>query len=282
MLNERKFGDDKSTTRVECLPPAFTREWLSDSVSLIISARGIGWEFGRGTPIAAPTRPLSRTGYIVATTRDIILGLIYLDVGNAFIHIYPGLASKSGGSIFAAHLPPLQRYAWSTYVTILTGITGYAALSMVFDIFSLAGVAILHDAPNSWPPFMNRPWAACSVRDFWARWHQLARRTFLVFGGIPGGWVAGRAGRVIGAFIASGLMHEAGMYPLSNTWDWRQPAVFLAMGVLIVGEELWTRLTGKRVGGFCGRLWTWTVLAIAAQPLGAYLLALLPPGKADL
>ncbi|KAI0034851.1 hypothetical protein K488DRAFT_76983 [Vararia minispora EC-137] len=259
--------DVKGAAHVTTPAPPLTWAWLTDSISLLLSARGYGWEYGRGTHKPSYSHPCSRVGYTFAMLSSIVTNFALLDLSNTFIHLFPGLSQLPGGTIFRVDLPPLQRYVASTYVTFLTGVAGYAVIEMLYDIVALSAVLLLQHVPASWPPVMDRPWAAQSLREFWTRWHQLARRIFLVFGGIPGGWIGGNVGRVLGGFAASGVFHECAMWPLGQGWDWRQPAVFAAMGVLVVGEGVWTRVTGRKVGGFWGRVWAWAVLVTLPQGL---------------
>lgn len=79
----------------------------------------------------------------------------------------------------------------------------------------------------------------------------------MVLGGIPGQWVAGRAGAVIGTFLASGLYHELGFYLIDRGFDHRVTFFFLLQSLAFVLEELYTRYTGRRVGGWAGRVWTY-------------------------
>jgi hypothetical protein len=43
---------------------------------------------------------------------------------------------------------------------------------------------------------------------------------------------------------------------LEPDWRFRTTLLFLSQGVLILVEQGWLRLTGTRVGGWMGRLWT--------------------------
>ena len=91
------------------------------------------------------------------------------------------------------------------------------------------------------------------------------RRTFLVFGGIPGGWLAGRFGAVMGTFIASGLYHELGFYMINRGLDHRTTLFFVLQGVAMILERAYTSVTGSRVGGWKGRIWAYFWVLVVGQ-----------------
>ena len=127
------------------------------------------------------------------------------------------------------------------------------------------GVGLLGQTETQWPPLTDNPFKADSISNFWARrWHQMLRRTFIVMGGIPGGWIAGRPGAVLGTFIASGLFHEFGAYAIGRGIDHTVTLFFAVQGVAVILERLWHRWTGYYVRGWGGRAWAYLVMV----PLG--------------
>jgi hypothetical protein len=84
---------------------------------------------------------------------------------------------------------------------------------------------------------------------------------FVVYGARPGGALLGNPGACIGAFAMSGVVHEVGSG--ARGWDGvsDQDRAFHLMGVGGALESGLESLTGRRVGGFCGWVWTmlWTV-----------------------
>jgi len=103
-----------------------------------------------------------------------------------------------------------------------------------------------------------------SIQDFWSfRWHQLPRHDFIVFGARPGGALFGRPGAVMGAFTVSAILHHVGLWGVGKGSEFiTAGGFFLLMGVGAVMEGAFTRVTGLRVGGRVGWLWTvaWTTL----------------------
>lgn len=58
------------------------------------------------------------------------------------------------------------------------------------------------------------------------------------------------------------------MYPICNTPLFYPHASFLlASGVAVTLERIFYRVTGQRVTGWWGRLWTWTWLYLTSIPL---------------
>jgi hypothetical protein len=253
------------------LPP-----WAQDTLDLMFSMRGLGWDFGEGVYTPAPTRPQERGPFLRATLRSFLLGFLTLDLLDASIKLIPGVGDPAGGSIFFSHIPYPARFLVSTAIHVLTGsalVTGFGA---VYDLLTFLAVAVLGHPPAAWPPVMDNPWAAESLHEFWARrWHQLLRQTFLVFGGIPGRKIAGDVGLVLGTFLASGLFHECTILAMGGGWDSRVPLFFLLQGGSIIGERIWKRVTGRRVDGFLGRLWVYFDIIILGQPLGPLYFVLL-------
>ncbi|KAG9089718.1 hypothetical protein FS749_001108 [Ceratobasidium sp. UAMH 11750] len=131
---------------------------------------------------------------------------------------------------------------------------------------------------KEWPPLFDGPLEATSVRDFWShRWHALFRRTFLVAGGKPGAAVGGylgglvdsafapkgngdtrkpntsarkfgmRLGGVLGVFLASGLLHDWGVWGIGRGTEFRTiTGYFLLQGVIVVMEKAFGFTQAKR------------------------------------
>lgn len=121
------------------------------------------------------------------------------------------------------------------------------------------------------------------------------RRTFIVAGYKPAHFATQWLGKspsaafgVLGAFLFSGILHEAceldryiptfrvaladkqhaqALYFASNelSLDKRLPSVrfFLLQGLGLVAEQAFTKTTGKKVGGIAGRIW---LLLALGQP----------------
>jgi len=151
---------------------------------------------------------------------------------------------------------------------VLAGSALLAGFGMAYDFNSVIAITFFESSPSSWPPVVDHPWGADSMHAFWSmHWHQLLRRTFMVFGGYPGKWLAGNTGMVLGAFVASGLFHECAMYSMARGFDHRGVTFFAIQGPFLIGERLWRKVSGRRVAGWSGRLWVYFCMFILAQPL---------------
>ncbi|KAJ7150325.1 hypothetical protein C8R46DRAFT_1124626 [Mycena filopes] len=242
--------------------------WLYDAFELIHTMRGPRWKFAQGTYVPAPTRPLERAAFLRATLASFAINFLLLDVLESAIKLFPGVGTPLGGSIFYAGLAPLPRYAVSTLIHMLTGSALLAGFGMIYDLITLIAVLAFDSPPAAWPPITHAPWHASSMHQLWAQsWHQLLRNTFLVYGGYPGRWIAGDLGMLLGTFVASALYHEFSIYTMGRGLDHTVTLFFAAQGPILVGERLWRRVTGRRVGGRVGRLWVYFVMFIAAQPM---------------
>ena len=231
--------------------------------------RGIGWNFGKGVVIPPETRNLNRGPFLRNTFYAFLKCYLITDGIQTIFANLPLIGSFHGGSIFYPHLPPSLRYTVSTVLHVLVGTVVIYSVQMFYHLATLVCVGILGQSPVSWPPVFGKPWRADSLHVLWAReWHQLLRRTFVVLGGIPGSWLAGRMGMVMGSFIASGLYHEFGMYLLNRGVHWRVPLFFTLQGVGVVCEDLFKRTTGKRVSGLLGRIWVALFILVLAQTCG--------------
>ncbi|KAF9019196.1 hypothetical protein BDZ89DRAFT_1073224 [Hymenopellis radicata] len=248
--------------------PSIFGPWFWDIIELAYSLRGQRFKFGRGVHIPKHDKPLERGPFLKATLYSFVRNFLLLDVLETVLKLFPGAGSIFGGSMFYYNLPPLQRYAVSTFVHILTGSALLAGFRMVFELSALIAVGLFDDLPVFWPPVLDEPWSAQSMHELWAiRWHQFLRQTFYVYGGYLGRKIAGNAGLVFGMFIASGLFHEAGMYGMGGGWHWAPVVFFASQGPLLLLERLWRKVTGRRVGGWPGQLWVYFVMFVLAQPM---------------
>ncbi|KAF7980493.1 hypothetical protein HWV62_37990 [Athelia sp. TMB] len=263
--------DERDHEDLEIQRPAWLRfvpTWLREAIELCGSMRGIGWDFGVGVFVPPHQRPLQRALFIRATIYSVIQNVLNMDILDTFSKLLPGVGDTSGGSIFYSQLPPLQRYAVSTAIQMISSFCLIEGFAICYDSLALFGVVALNDPPSSWPPLMNNPWASTSLHEFWAkRWHQLMRRTFIVAGGFPGKFIAGNTGMVFGTFIASGLFHELAIYAMGRGLDYRVVLFFAIQGPLLTVESYWRKLTGKMVGGWAGRIWVFLVLSVLGQGL---------------
>ncbi|KAF8627404.1 hypothetical protein AX17_006219 [Amanita inopinata Kibby_2008] len=246
---------------------------VADAFDLAHTLRGLSYKFSYGTYIPLHTRPVSPpSAFLLATLRSFAINYLALDLIESLIKLLPnGIGTTEGGSIF---LPPTfaatpyARFAASTSIHLLTGSALISGFGMVYDLITLIAVGIFKSPSYAWPPMMENPWGADSMHAFWARrWHQFLRRTLIVLGGIPGYWIAGELGMLFGAFIASGLFHECSMYAMDRGLDWGGFVFFAIQGPVLLIERLWRLVTGRRVCGWPGRLWVYTVIFVCGQTL---------------
>ncbi|KIP09389.1 hypothetical protein PHLGIDRAFT_22992 [Phlebiopsis gigantea 11061_1 CR5-6] len=243
------------------LPP-----WSLEAWDVTFSLRGIGWKFGKGVSVPKDTRPQERGPFLKAASISFLKNYLTLDIVVAILQLMPGIGSTAGGSMFYSNLPLAPRLLVSTLITLISGAAMTAGFETLYALGTLLGVGLLGQSPSAWPPLTSNPFAAESISEFWAkRWHQTLRRTFLVMGGIPAGRIAGRPGMIIGAFFASGLFHEFGAYALGRGMDHTVTAFFTLQGVAVVLEGLWTSVTGRKVGGWPGRIWAYAFMMPLAQ-----------------
>lgn len=257
--------DDSNASSQQAGQSSLLPQWAAEAIDVAFSLRGLGWQFGKGVKIPKDNRPQQRDAFLKATAMTFLKGYFLVDLGIALIQQLPGIGSTAGGSMFYTSLPAIPRYIVSTLILLFSGATMTAGFETLYALGTLVGVGLLGQAPSAWPPLTANPFTTESLSDFWARrWHQTLRRTFIVAGGIPLGWVTGRAGVVIGAFIASGLFHELGTYALGRGMDHRVTLFFTLQGVAVLLEGLWKQLTGREVRGWAGRIWAY----VAMVPLG--------------
>jgi len=169
-----------------------------------------------------------------------------------------------GITIFDETLPFLVRYLRASIISTFAAFGIYAVEQMGYDLSTIPAILVLGQDPAQWPPVFDAPWRATSLSDFWGRrWHQWFRRAFLVLGGRPLSFVLGRPGIVIGAFLASAVFHHIALVGLDSQVEiWWMLVGFGMIGPGILAERAFHRLTGRRVGGVVGWVWTmaWLLL----------------------
>jgi hypothetical protein len=246
-----------------------------DACELLSSMRGIGWDYGTGNDIYIPPehRPLEKSAFLKSTLWSTLGYYLLLDVVDTGFKLVPGVSSPSGGSIFLPELSPVPRLLVSTSLHFATGLAFIAGFNMVYGLFTLMTVS-WWQSPSAWPPVMESPWATTSLHDFWGkRWHQLLRQTFFVGGGYPLAFVSKTIlgaffgeqvtrmaelwGLVLGTFTASGLFHMFAMYAMGRGIEWKVVGFFSAQAIALILERAWRATTGRRVGGWWGRVWSY-------------------------
>lgn len=249
---------------------------LYDACEVAFSLRGYGFRSGKATarpPHARPSHPTST--FLLRTLLSFLAHFLILDVVESGFKLVPHIGTTSGGTMFYPSLPPLQRYAVSTALHTAVGCALLVGFGVAYDLVTLIGVGLFGSSPENWPPVIDNPFRATSLHELWARrWHQLLRRTFIVFGGIPGyhifrlfGKTPAQIGMMLGTFLASGLYHELTIYAMGKGLDWRPVVFFAGQSGLMMLERLWRGLTGKRVCGFWGGVWVYSCIFVLGQPM---------------
>lgn len=247
-------------------PRLASNVWI-DAADLITNYRGIGWTWGRGTPLPRETRPVHSKPAFIAHTIVLIFKYIFLyDALNTFIVFVapPSVSTPQGGSIFDATLAPVKRYAYSSLVTAIYGPVFYLSMNIAYYVATVIALCVpsLNYQPTDWPPYAHAPWLSTSIAEFWGRnWHQTLRRPFS-FLSTPLTIAFGRYGTVLGAFLLSGILHDWSTWGMGRGTNFTQTVgFFLAMALGVCLERMFKGVTGRDVSGRCGWAWTmvWTV-----------------------
>ena len=242
-------------------PVNSTQSTLMDALDLVSNLRGFGWEWSHSMYIPRGTRPSNRTGFILHTVLSATVNVFAFGILHMAIRSFTYF---SGGSIFDESLPFYLRFLRSSIIAILVLQWVYAVGQAIYDLCTLFGVLALGQDTVQWPPAFADPWRSTSVSDFWGRrWHQWIRYTLLVLGGYPLSFILGQAGIVIGAFFASALFHHILLLTLnSKSKFWRMLVGYGMMAFGIILEQLFKHVTGRKVRGLAGWVWTggWILL----------------------
>jgi len=200
---------------------------------------------------------------VAVVTFKMLFKLVVHDVALCIMHrARPSLHTSAGGSIFDPDLDPLPRAALAAFLTICNGIVSYTNIDVIHHMATLIGRVLLRQPATDWPAISARPWTATSITDFWSfRWHQSARHTFILWGARPGGALFGRPGALLGAFAISAVIHYVSMWGVGKGMELNGGASFIQMGVGALLEHVWQNMTGARVRGLWGWVWTmsWTL-----------------------
>ncbi|KAF8312929.1 hypothetical protein DL93DRAFT_1211109 [Clavulina sp. PMI_390] len=290
-LDRAMSGDLKSTPREHTSPRNPFVAGFVDAFEVCCSMRGIGWQFGTGTNVyLAPEwrDTTNKARFIRQTIALWLLNYTLFDVVTYGLRLVPGLGTPTGGSIFAfGGESMVKKYLISATLAFFTGTTFITGFEVVHQLLTLFAVGVLNQELSSCPHLFENPWMAVSLHDLWSRrWHQLVRQTFLFLGGYPLSYIlstfaslvssvlrlpkstshrfvksAKLLGFLVGTFIGSGLIHYWGTYAMGRGSDLHPLIFFSAQSIGIILERMWKQVTGRKVGGLFGRIWTiiWVV-----------------------
>lgn len=239
-----------------------TSDIASDAFDLAFNIRGIGWSWSQGLCVPEETRDVTSTrSFLLSTFQWFLQSFVGFDFCHYGVQWFSPetIGSPEGGTIYDPGLHPLTRYTRSTFITLLGGLTIYLAIDTMYNFMTLLGVIVFRQSPTQWPPVSNRPYWATSLNQFWTvRWHQAFRHIFIECGGKPLTYLAGKVGGVIGVFLISGLLHDIGCWGMGRGTDFKRISGFFIMNAVgMVIERVYKSITGKRVEGLLG--WIWTV-----------------------
>ena len=247
-------------------PVNSTPSTLMDALDLAFNFRGYGWNWSRGLYTPRETRPSNRSAFVLHVALSVAIHSFICGTTHRAVRSFSpdGLGSILGASIFDDTLPFHLRYLRSSIISVISGFAIYAAFQVVYNSCTIMGVLLLRQDPAQWPPSFDSPWRATSIGDFWGRrWHQWFRQIFLVQGGYPLAFIFGHTGLVVGAFLSSGVYHYAALTCLDDkTEPWRMVVGFGMMAPGILAERAFTRVTGRKVRGLAGWIWTMTWLIL--------------------
>ncbi|KAG2071477.1 hypothetical protein BDR04DRAFT_1098255 [Suillus decipiens] len=240
------------------------RNSMLDALDLTYNLRGCGWDWSQGLYVPPETHPTSSR--LAFATSILISGLKYTFVCGAIHSAVQSFSpdtfgSVDGGTIFDDSLPPHLRYLRSSIIATLCAFGIYSILRAAYELTAVPCVLLFRQHPDQWPPSFDSPWRSTSLREFWSRrWHQWFRRLFIFLGGYPLSLLFGRAGGVMGAFLASGFMHHLALLAIDPSSEmWRMLLPFGMMGAGVVIERV---VAGNNTGGWMGWVWTmcWLML----------------------
>lgn len=248
-------------------PANSTPSTIVDALDLVSSFRGHGWEWSRGLSIPRDGRPANRIAFAIFAFLSAVAHAL---ISGAFHRVVLTLAPLGSGpiprtsTIFDESLPFLVRYFRASVISTFNTFALYGILQMTYDVLTAFAIPVLGQDPVQWPPAFDAPWRATSLSDFWGRrWHQFFRRVFVFLGGYPLSFVFGRTGIVIGAFLASALWHQIALMTLNSRVEvWWMLVGFGMMGPGILAERAFRQLTGRKVGGIVGWVWTMSWLLL--------------------
>ena len=236
-----------------------------DALDLVTTCRGYGWDWSRGLYIPRETRPNSRRAFAL---HALLSAITQLPICLVLVQAIRAFAADDGfshgkHSLFDESLPFFVRHLRASIITIVGWSVTYIALQICYDVFAIIAILLFRQDPAQWPPAFEQPWCATSLTDFWGRrWHQWFRHMLIVCA-YPLNAVLGRAGTVIGVFLASGVLHHLFMLAHDSQSEmWRMLAPFGVMGLLLLAERAFYKMTGRKVDGVVGWVWTMVWLVV--------------------
>ncbi|PWN46139.1 hypothetical protein IE81DRAFT_84371 [Ceraceosorus guamensis] len=263
------------------------------AVELVITQRGACWDWGIPKPPTKPHQEFLWDSFNISAT-----GLILFDLLTTFIQ-HPAVTPKnelmtleerSSGVLGDYHL---------IVVTFCIGVLVGCILQTYHTLLALIFVAIFPSTQATWAPRpLDAPWKSTSLSELWSkRWHSFFRYIFLNLAYRPTNALLKllrvpskprRAASVLAVFVLSGLIHEVAqegmairapaalsdpekaLFHSRQGWGARNYTstwFFTMSGIGVLLEDLFTSLTGIKVQGVWGNIWTLTFITLTGMPL---------------
>ncbi|CAD6580694.1 MAG: hypothetical protein TREMPRED_002807 [Tremellales sp. Tagirdzhanova-0007] len=164
----------------------------------------------------------------------------------------------------------LPELLWWMFWTMISAMVNYQGMATIWHILSAIGIGSGLYLDEEWPKLMHKPWLSTSLNEFWGkRYHQILRDFYLLLA-TPFSYLP-RPIHVISVFLISSLLHMTIYYPLRQQFIvGPYLSFFVGCGVGCVLERQFYHMTGKRVDGRWGMLWTWTFMLVVSVPIVEY------------
>jgi hypothetical protein len=229
-----------------------TTSVLLDAFDLLFNMRGIGWSWS-SKPFPRWNTPPPSIAFVFFKT--VLLWTVF-DASHYIIQCVRPVTRD--GSLFDPSLALVPRTALAAFCSIVGGLFLYTMIDVTYHLGMLVGRIVFRQPASAWPPAFDQPWMSTSLCELWSfRWHQFTRRIFITYGARPGGKLFGRPGAVMGAFAVSSILHHFGLWAVGNGSEFATAGgFFLLMGVGTIMEGAFMRVTGMKVRGWLGWLWT--------------------------
>ena len=246
-------------------PVNSTPSIINDSIDLFMNVRGLGWNWSHGMYIPRDARPTNRIPFIFWTVLSTVWYASVFGVFHRAVLSFASVAPNAKEStIFDEALPFALRYLRASIISALTAIVTYSFQQLIYDLCTIPAVLFFGQDPTQWPPVFDAPWRATSIIELLGRRsHQMNRHTYLVLGGYPFSVFFGRAGTILGALIASAVMHDIFLLAIDpGAEPWRMLVGFGVMGLAMLAERAFYKTTGRKVGGVLGWVWMMVWLVV--------------------
>ena len=233
------------------------------------NTRGVGWNWQQELRLVVP-KPVSETDsrvvFALLSTARLALYAFGFDTCIQTIRMLSPdtFGSLNGGSLFDHTLPFHFEFLRAIFACFLAVWMTYFAIQWSYQLSVIVGTILFQQRPSQWPPLFDSPWLSTSLTEFWGRrWHQVLRELVVGLGSRPFGYLFGRVGGILSAFLVSGIFHDIELRAFGGGGNSVAIVGFwMVNGVGIVLERVWTKTTGRRVGGALGWMWTFGWLAL--------------------